>query len=65
MMPVGAVAFRWAGMRCRRVCRGVRDTRNSRARRAVGSPLAIPRRSRTSVAGRGRVFAKTVPVNNV
>lgn len=51
----GLVQVAWR--RCRRVCRCVRDTPNSRARRAVGSPLAIPRRNRTSgpaVAGCSR-----------
>jgi hypothetical protein len=43
----------------------LRDSPNSRARRAVGSPFAIPRRHRTKVAGRCRVFAKTVPVSSM
>jgi hypothetical protein len=36
-----------------------------RAKRAVGSPLAIPRSNNMRVAGRCRVFAKTVPVHTV
>jgi hypothetical protein len=56
---------RWAWRRCRRGCRCVRDTPNSRPRRTVGSPLAIARRHRTSVAGRCRVVSKTVPVSRV
>ena len=40
-------------------------TPNSRAKRAVGSPLAIPRSNSTKVAGRCRVFAKAVPVRSV
>ena len=63
--PVGAVAFRLACIRCRSGCRCLRERPNSRARRAVGSPLANPRRHRTQVAGRCRVFAKTVPVSRV
>jgi hypothetical protein len=43
----------------------VRDIPNSRAKRAVGSPFAIPRRRSTRVAGRWRVFAKTVLVRSV
>ena len=55
----------WLGMRCRRVWSGLRDRPNSRARRAVGSPLAMPRSRSTSVAGRWRVFSKTVLVRSV
>jgi hypothetical protein len=62
---IGAVSFTLAWMRCRRVCRCVRDSPSSRARRAVGSPLAMPRSRSTIVAGRCRVFAKTVPVKRV
>jgi hypothetical protein len=52
-------------MRCRRVWSGFRDSPSSRARSAVGSPLAIPRNRSTRVAGRCRVLAKTVPVRSV
>jgi hypothetical protein len=49
---MGAVLFRCVGTRWRNVCSGLRDIPNSRAQRAVGSPFAMPRSSRTSVAGR-------------
>jgi hypothetical protein len=47
---MGAVAFSQAWMRCRRVWSWFRDRPSSRARRAVGSLLAIPRSS-TRVSG--------------
>jgi hypothetical protein len=59
------VACSWAWRRGRRVGSGCRARPNSRAKRAVGAPLASPRRSNPSVAGRCRVFAKTVPVSRV
>jgi hypothetical protein len=55
----------WAWRRCRRICSCFRDSPSSRARRAVGLPVAIPRKMRTRVAGRWRVFANTVPVRSV
>jgi hypothetical protein len=65
LTAVGALSCSWAWMRCRRVWRGVRDPPHSRARRAVGSPVAIPRHNSTKVAGRCRGFAKTGPVSQV
>ena len=47
----GAVSFRFVCTRWRSVCSCLRDIPNSRAKRAVGSPLAMPRSRRTSVAG--------------
>jgi hypothetical protein len=62
---VGAVSCRWVWRRGRRGWSCVRDSPSSRARRAVGSPWASPRRRSTRGAGRGRVLAKTVPVSRV
>jgi hypothetical protein len=62
---VGTVSFRGAWRRSCRVCSGFRDTPNSRASRAVGSPVVPPRSRSTWVAGRGRVVSKTVPVRRV
>jgi hypothetical protein len=42
-----------------------RHAQFTRARRAVGSPLVMPRRKSTRVAGRCRVFANAVPVSRV
>jgi hypothetical protein len=52
-------------MRCRRVWSCWRDSPNAHARRAVGSPVAIPRRNSTRVAERCWVFANTVPDSSV
>jgi hypothetical protein len=54
----GAVLFRCVCTRWRNVCSCLRDIPNSRAKRAVGSPLAMPRSRSTSAAGRWRVFFK-------
>jgi hypothetical protein len=62
---VGAVSFKLVWIRCRKVCSYLRDRPNSRARRALGSPLAILRSNSTRVAGRCRVFSKRVPVSSV
>jgi hypothetical protein len=61
----GAVSFRWPWIRCRRVYSCFRGSPSSRARRVVGSPLAISRSGSTSVARRCRVFSKTVPISKV
>ena len=42
--PIGAAVCRGPGRRCRRVGSCVRDSPHERARRAVGSLVAIPRR---------------------
>jgi hypothetical protein len=65
MMGVGAVACTGVWKRGRRGWRGVRDRPSARARRAVGSPLATPRRRNPRVAGLCRVLAKTGPVSRV
>jgi hypothetical protein len=52
VFPPRADATRPPQRRCRRVWSGLRDSPHARARRAVGSPVAIPRSSSTSVAGR-------------
>jgi hypothetical protein len=65
IMAVGAVTFRLAWRRCRRGCRCLRESPNARARRAIGSPVAIPRSHSPKVDGRCRVFAQTVPVSRV
>ena len=40
--PVGVVSFKLAWVRCGKVWKWFRGTPRSRARRAVGSPLALP-----------------------
>ena len=51
---------------CRRgVWSCLRERPSSRARRAMGSPLATPRSNSTRVAGRCRVFSKAVSVSSV
>jgi hypothetical protein len=65
MNPVGAVSLRWVCTRWRSVGSCLRDRPSSRAKRAVESPFAIPRRRSTSVAGRWRVFSNAVAVSRV